>query len=162
MQWDFINGALGTPEAIHILPKVKEKILQYINTNNEILYTQDTHNDNYLFTQEGQKLPVPHCIKNTKGWEIPKAIDSKAFYHIYKQTFGWTNWYGLDEFESIEIIGLCTDICVVSNALIIKALYPEISITVDASCCAGTSPKAHQAALMTMESCQIQVINNEG
>ena len=104
MQWDFINGALGTPEAIHILPKVKEKILQYINTNNEILYTQDTHNDNYLFTQEGQKLPVPHCIKNTKGWEIPKAIDSKAFYHIHKQTFGWTNWYGLDEFESIEII----------------------------------------------------------
>lgn len=162
MQNDFITGSLGTKEAQAIVPNVKKKIEEYKARGDEIIFTRDTHYDNYLETNEGKHLPVEHCIKSTHGWEIHKDLDIKYCKHIDKETFGhigwWFNLVGEEEIESIEIVGLCTDICVVSNALILKAQFPEINITVDASCCAGVTPESHQAALTTMKMCQINVI----
>lgn len=179
MQNDFIDAALGTKEAQAIVPNVKQKIEEYKARGDKIIFTRDTHQSDYLETMEGKKLPVEHCIKGTPGWEISSELDiSIADCIIDKPNFGyvewvdylsifnviededdWTNSY-LDEEtpESIEIVGLCTDICVVSNALILKAIYPEVEITVDASCCAGVTPESHKAALTTMKMCQINVI----
>jgi len=167
MQKDFIDGALGTPEAQAIVPNVQKKIKEYLDNAHEVIFTRDTHGANYMETNEGKNLPVPHCIIGTDGWQIPAEIDVPNCLHINKPTFGFTNWtddivtnfdmYD-DESSEIEIIGLCTDICVVSNALILKALLPEIKITVDASCCAGVTPDTHKAALQTMKMCQINVI----
>lgn len=162
MQNDFINGSLGTPEAQAIIPKVRDKIHQYQVNGDEIIFTQDTHYNDYLETLEGKKLPIKHCIKPTAGWEIHPDLDLINYPHIEKYTFGYDNWYQVSKVimaDEIEIIGLCTDICVVSNALGIKACYPETKITVDASCCAGTTPERHKAALEVMKSCQIEVIN---
>lgn len=168
MQNDFVTGALGSKEAVAIVPNVQRKIEEYISAGHEVIFTRDTHGENYLSTNEGKHLPVPHCIKGTHGWQIMAELDREHCEHIDKPTFGFTPWnikfdnsFRITEqrkFEEIEIVGVCTDICVVSNALILKALFPEINITVDASCCAGVTPESHQAALATMKSCQINVV----
>ena len=156
MQNDFINMALGTKEAEKIVPFVLAKIEEYKNNGDEIIYTRDTHEENYLETNEGQHLPVPHCIKGTKGWEIADGLYVDGSRVINKPNFGWKDW-SKETFEEVELIGLCTDICVVSNALIIKAAFPEIKVSVDSVCCAGVTPESHEAALTTMRMCQIEV-----
>ena len=162
MQKDFVDGALGTKEAVAIVPNVVKKIEDF---DGEIFATLDTHFDNYMETSEGKNLPVPHCIKNTDGWlldkEVKAALDKKGFTAVEKNTFGSTDLPALikdragEEELSIELIGLCTDICVVSNALILKANFPEADIKIDPECCAGVTPEAHIAAIKTMASCQI-------
>lgn len=160
MQNDFIDGALGTKEAQAIVPNVKKKIEEYKARGDEIIFTRDTHYTDYLNTNEGKHLPVEHCIKDTLGWQISEELDTEGRPCIDKESFGFIYWDMLgDDIESIEVVGLCTDICVVSNALILKATFPEINITVNASCCAGVTPESHQAALTTMKMCQINVIN---
>lgn len=160
MQKDFIDGSLGTKEAVSIVDKVKEKIKQYKENGEQIIYTRDTHPENYLETREGKYLPVVHCVKGSEGWLIPEELRVEGCEVIDKPSFGYTGWEKYN-FEEIEIIGLCTDICVVSNALILKALYPEIKITVDASCCAGVTRESHKAALLTMKMCQIEIRGEE-
>ena len=160
MQKDFIDGSLGTKEAVSIVDKVKEKIKQYKENGEQIIYTRDTHPENYLETREGKYLPVVHCVKGSEGWLIPEELRVEGSEVIDKPSFGYTGWEKYN-FEEIEIIGLCTDICVVSNALILKALYPEIKITVDASCCAGVTQESHKAALLTMKMCQIEIRGEE-
>ena len=157
MQNDFIDMALGTPEAVAMVPNVKAKIREYVERGDEIIFTRDTHFENYLDTSEGKKLPVPHCIKGTKGWEIAEGLYVEGAKIIDKPNFGWPHW---DEevLEDVEIIGLCTDICVVSNALIIKASFPDAHVKVDASCCAGVTVESHEAALKTIAMCQVEVI----
>lgn len=165
MQNDFIDGALGTKEAVEIVPRVAEKIKKF---DGRILATRDTHEENYLETQEGRNLPVKHCIRETKGWEIcpelkglirEKPVDKVTFgsmelgrtlreYHEHKEPV-----------ESITLIGLCTDICVISNAMIVKASLPEVPVIVDAACCAGVTPASHRQALEAMKICQITVVN---
>ena len=157
MQNDFIDMALGTPEAVAIVPKVAEKIAAYQAAGREIIFTRDTHGENYLETPEGKKLPVPHCIRGTKGWEIADGLYVPGSKIIDKPNFGWPHW-NQEALEDVEIIGLCTDICVVSNALIIKAQFPEANVTVDAACCAGVTPATHEAALATMKMCQIDIL----
>lgn len=157
MQNDFIDGALGTKEAQAIVPNVKKKIEEYKTRGDEIIFTRDTHQKDYLNTNEGNHLPVEHCIEGTYGWQIADGLEVENCRYIDKPTFGWIHW-NVHDFEEIELVGLCTDICVVSNALILKAIFPEINITVDASCCAGVTPESHQAALTTMKMCQINVI----
>lgn len=156
MQNDFIDGSLGTKEAQAIVENVKKKIEQYRANGDEIIFTRDTHHADYLQTPEGKELPVEHCIEGTHGWKIAEGIDLPDCLHIDKPTFGWTKWNQYN-FETIELVGLCTDICVVSNALILKAYFPEAEISVDASCCAGVTPESHEAALTTMKMCQIQI-----
>ena len=157
MQNDIIDMALGTKEAVAIVPKVKAKIADYIQKGYEVIYTRDTHREDYLDTPEGKKLPVPHCIKGTKGWEIADGLYAEGCKVIDKPNFGWPHW-NEESLEDVEIIGLCTDICVVSNALIIKATFPSANVKVDSSCCAGVTPQSHEAALTTMKMCQIDVI----
>lgn len=167
MQKDFVNGALGTNEAARIVPAVLQKVE---NFEGEILFTKDTHFENYLSTREGKQLPVEHCIKGTDGWMLIEELEQYCASHssvVYeKNTFGCKKLaedmlakHERESIDSIELIGLCTDICVVSNALLLKAFLPDVEIAVDAGCCAGVTPAAHQAALQTMESCQILVRN---
>lgn len=163
MQNDFIDGSLGTKEAEAIVENVKDKIRSYPST--DVFATMDTHPVNYLETQEGRNLPVEHCIEGTDGWQIRSDIaellvDSVVF---DKPTFGSTkladyikNIADREEIE-VELVGLCTDICVVSNALLLKASMPEVKISVDPKCCAGVTPESHEAALKTMQMCQIQM-----
>ena len=161
MQNDFIDGSLGTKEAQAIVSNVRHKIMEYIKSDNKVVFTRDSHFENYLNTNEGKHLPVKHCIMGTDGWNIPHGIDIAACRHINKITFGYGYWNEEDyllDCDEIELVGLCTDICVVSNALILKAMFPEIKITVDASCCAGVTPESHNAALTTMKMCQMNVI----
>ena len=157
MQNDFIDMALGTPEAVAIVPKVKEKIDSYIAKGNTVIFTRDTHFEDYLQTTEGKKLPVEHCIKGTRGWEIADGLCVEGCKIIDKPNFGWPNWKE-ESLEEVEIIGLCTDICVVSNALIIKATFPDAVVKVDSSCCAGVTVATHEAALKTMAMCQIDIL----
>ena len=157
MQKDFIDGALGTKEAVAIVENVQKKIAEYQANGNEIIFTRDTHQTDYLNTNEGKYLPVEHCIEGTDGWKIQEGLAVPGAIYIDKPTFGYLNWADY-KLEEVEIIGLCTDICVVSNALIIKAVYPEIKVVVDASCCAGVTPESHEAALTTMKMCQVEVI----
>lgn len=162
VQNDFVTGALGTPEAVAIIPNVKKKIEEYINAGNRVIFTRDTHDKEYLNTNEGKHLPVEHCIIGTKGWDIVKEIDVPDYdnvQYINKYAFGFNKWYAnqFKEGETIELVGLCTDICVVSNALILKATFPSLDIEVDASCCAGVTPETHKAALDTMRMCQIKI-----
>ena len=162
MQNDFIDGALGTAEAEKIVPLVKEKIEGFDGT---VLFTRDTHFDNYMETQEGKRLPVPHCIKGTEGWQIRKELDAlRTTEAIDKLTFGSSELGQLlvkkneeEPIESITVIGLCTDICVISNALLAKAFLPEAEIRVDAKCCAGVTPQSHENALNAMSVCQIVI-----
>ena len=158
MQKDFVNGALGTKEAEAIVGNVKNKISEYYKNGDRIIFTRDTHFDNYLETNEGKYLPVKHCIKDSDGWKIVDGLEVDDAIYIDKPTFGYTKWCEYDLGNEIELIGLCTDICVVSNALIIKALYPEANVTVDSNCCAGVTPETHEAALKTMKMCQVDVI----
>ncbi len=163
MQNDFIDGALGTKEAVAIVPNVKEKIESF---DGIVLFTRDTHFPEYMQTQEGKNLPVPHCIKGTDGWQIRPELDAlRTTEPIDKVTFGASalpeKLAEIDKTEgirSITLIGLCTDICVISNALLVKAFLPEVPITVDASCCAGVTPASHDTALSAMEACQIKVV----
>ncbi len=162
MQNDFIDGALGTGEAAAIVPRVKKKIEDFRGT---VLFTRDTHESWYLETQEGKNLPVPHCIRGTEGWQIRKELDAlRKTEPIDKETFGSSDlaeelaaMNEEEEIGGITLIGLCTDICVISNAMVIKAFLPEVPITVDASCCAGVTPQSHENALKAMEMCQIRV-----
>ena len=164
MQNDFIDGALGTAEAVAIVENVKARIREYDPA--DVFVTMDTHAPNYLETQEGRNLPVEHCIKGTKGWQIRSDIASLLpDWHIYeKPTFGSValakdiaEIAAAEEIE-IEVLGLCTDICVVSNALMLKAYMPEVQISVDPSCCAGVTPESHEEALKTMQMCQIRIM----
>ena len=169
MQNDFITGSLGTPEAQAIVPNVKKKIEEYIANEDMIFYTYDTHYDDYLETREGKKLPIKHCIEGSWGWEIPEELmpDYRYRRRVGKNTFGCYNLPNMirelfddidDEIAEIEVLGLCSDICVISNALLLKSyFYEECDITVDATCCAGVTPETHEAALKTMEMCQINV-----
>ena len=167
MQEDFVRGALGTKEAQAIVPNVVKKIEDW---DGDIIVTQDTHYKNYLDTREGKYLPVKHCIEGTPGHKInDKVFDAlvnrqKNFAFLNKITFGSTALPEIirgQNFDYIELIGICSDICVVSNAMLLKANYPETDITVDASCCAGVTPESHKAALLTMKMCQINIINEE-
>lgn len=164
MQNDFITGVLGSEEAVAILPNVKRKIDEYVASGNDVIFTCDTHDEKYLETSEGKHLPVPHCIEGTHGWEIVDGLCRPGDMIITKPSFAWVDWWtlkgthGFKNCDEIEIIGVCTDICVISNALFLKAYFPEINITVDASCCAGVTPESHAAALLTMKSCQINII----
>lgn len=163
MQNDFVDGALGSAEAQAIVPNVVEKVRTW--DPNNLYFTRDTHYPDYLATLEGKYLPVEHCIHQTDGWQIIDELlpyieeDSQL---IDKNTFGFEGWahmyFGPGPIE-FELVGLCTDICVVSNALALRMFYPDVKITVDASCCAGVTPEKHLAALEVMKSCQIEVIN---
>jgi len=157
MQNDFVDCALGTPEAVKILPDVRAKIKEYADRGDEIIFTRDTHGEDYLDTPEGKALPVSHCIKGTMGWEIYDGLYVDGAKIIDKPNFGWTDW-NKEKLEDVCLIGLCTDICVVSNALIIKATFPDARVSVDSKCCAGVTPESHNAALTTMKMCQIEVI----
>lgn len=163
MQNDFIDGSLATKEAQEIVDNVCNKIE---NADADIIVTYDTHSEDYLNTSEGAKLPVEHCIKGTEGWQLNKKVENalvgKNVRRVEKLTFGSKELPGIIENEygkntAIELVGLCTDICVVSNALLLKAYFPEVQISVDSSCCAGVTPEKHEAALETMRSCQIAV-----
>ena len=174
MQNDFITGSLGTPEAQAIVPRVKKKIEEAIKNNDVIIYTRDTHHKGYLNSKEGKKLPVEHCFYKTDGWNIPvELLPTFTYENAYildKATFGSVDlpskikneldYYLTNPYENVEIelVGLCTDICVVSNAMLLKAhFYDDAEISVDATCCAGVTPETHEAALKTMEMCQINV-----
>ena len=161
MQNDFIDGALGTKEATLIVPAVIDKIESYIRSGDLGIYTKDTHPENYLETSEGKKLPVPHCIKGTHGHDIPDTILRPGYPIFEKKTFGsveLVRYLKTLDLTSVELVGLCTDICVISNALLIKANFPEIPILVDAAACAGVTPTSHSEALNTMRLCQIDVV----
>lgn len=163
MQNDFVTGTLKNEEAIKIIPKVVEKVN---NFDGNIIFTKDTHDENYLNTQEGKNLPILHCIKDSKGWNlIPQLDESMADIIYHKPTFGSIELVRdlveintVEKIEGIELIGVCTDICVISNALLIKSFLPEIKLTVVSGCCAGVTKEKHEAALETMRSCHINVI----
>ncbi len=160
MQKDFVDGALGTPDAQAIVDNVVEKVKKEKEAGSQIIFTMDTHEANYLETVEGKNLPVEHCIRETDGWKLipqlrPLTADTKI---IQKPTFGSTQLsylVAIGDYDEIELIGLCTDICVISNALLLKATVPETPIIVDASCCAGVTPQSHKNALEAMKMCQI-------
>ena len=181
MQNDFVDGVLGTKEAQEVVPKIKKKIEEW---NGDILFTLDTHYENYLETLEGKYLPIKHCIKYTDGWDIVEPLMTAAlckeekyeekgdfsflFWTLPKETFGSSELIQLlkqkfisgkliDKYESFELVGVCTDICVVSNAILLKSNFPEKEISIDESCCAGTTPENHKAAIQVMKSCQITI-----
>lgn len=164
LQNDFVSGSLGTKEAQAIVPKLEEKIR---NFPGRVFFTRDTHEEDYLETQEGKHLPVPHCVRNTSGWEIHPTLEAlRTTEAVDKETFGSRELVKVLEalqqeeaIESIELAGLCTDICVISNALLLKAFFPEIPIRVDASCSAGVSPESHARALEAMKVCQIEIVD---
>jgi len=164
MQTDFVDGALGSAHATAILPAVRDKILHF---DGKIIYTRDTHEADYLQTREGKHLPVPHCIRDTDGWQIHPALrDLPADLVIDKPTFGSVALmeelrasHQNDPIADITLIGLCTDICVISNTMLLKAALPEVDIIVDAACCAGVTPDSHATALNAMRACQILVEN---
>ena len=157
MQNDFISMALGKPEAEALVPKVRAKIEAYNARGDEIIYTRNTHNENYLETSEGKKFSTPHCIKGTLGWEIADGLYLDGARLINKISFGWPYW-DLEDLQQVEMIGLYTDISIISNALIIKTEFPEVEVTVDTSCCIGTSPENEDAAIAVMKQCLINII----
>lgn len=160
MQKDFIDGSLGTGEAVKIVGNVAEKIRGAKAEGTDVVFTYDTHLENYLETQEGKKLPVVHCVKGTPGWELDEALQEFEGKTFEKPTFGsreLAQWAADEGYDRIELVGLCTDICVISNALLLKAYLPESVIAVDASCCAGVTPESHKNALEAMKMCQIEV-----
>jgi len=175
MQNDFIDGVLGSPEAQAIVPKVAKKIK---NADN-VIFTYDTHNKDYLQTEEGKHLPIPHCIKGTEGWELNPIIFNTSpdgiVQHVFlfrKETFGYP-WNLVEDFNyedftldprdvtEVEIVGLDTDFCVLANAMTLKAVFPNIPITIDASCCAGSTPEWHEKALDMLEHCHFNIINRK-
>ena len=160
MQNDFIDGALGTKEAVAIVPYVKDVIESF---DGKVYFTRDTHFENYMHTQEGANLPVPHCIKGTDGWQIRAELDAlRKTEPIDKLTFGSSDLVEVlkkeENIESITFVGLCTDICVISNAMVVKAFFPEVPLIVDAKGCAGVTPESHQNALNAMKMCQVEIL----
>lgn len=162
MQNDFIDGALGTAEAVAIVENVRDKIDAYRQNGDTVIFTRDTHYENYMDTAEGKKLPVPHCIKGTPGWQISDRLEVGDSTVVDKPTFGSVELSelvsSLGGVEKIEVIGLCTDICVISNVLLLKAKLPEVPICVDSKCCAGVTPDSHSNALEAMKMCQIEIL----
>lgn len=161
MQNDFIDGALGTKEAQGIVPYVKKKIETFPG---KVFFTRDTHREDYMQTQEGRNLPVPHCIRDTEGWQIRKELDElRTTAAIDKDTFGARDLVKVlgeeEKLDSVTFLGLCTDICVISNVMLVKAFFPEVPVTVDAAGCAGVTPQSHATALDAMEAVQVKVIN---
>lgn len=160
MQNDFIDGALGTKEAVAIVDNVKAKVDAYLAAGDMVIYTRDTHTEDYLDTQEGKNLPIVHCVKETQGWEISERVYAAGCEVIDKPTFGSMELAeriaSMDDVEEVELIGFCTDICVISNAMVIKAKMPELPVSVDAACCAGVTPESHENALAAMKMCQIK------
>ena len=161
MQNDFVTGSLGNKDAQMIVPNVKAKIKEYADRGDRIIFTRDTHGENYLDTPEGKKLPVKHCIKGTDGWQIVPGLETGNCEYIDKPTFGWMNWNGLDEKDELELIGVCTDICVVSNALILKSKVSGGCNLCRCQLLCGVTPEKHKAALETMKSCQIDVCGED-
>lgn len=162
MQNDFVDGALGTAEAEAVVPAVAEKVAAAMDEGVDIVFTRDTHGENYLDTKEGTLLPVSHCIRGTKGWQIISQLEQYTVGRTVfdKPTFGSLDLiaYAKEQcFDTIEVIGLCTDICVISNVMLLKAALPEADITVDSNCCAGVTPQSHENALAAMKMCQITV-----
>ena len=170
MQKDFVDGALGTPEAVSIVPAVVDRIRSYRSAGDTVIATRDTHDENYLSSQEGRNLPVVHCVRGTPGWQLDKAVAEalgEGCVIVDKPTFdsaelvrvlgGYAEAFG-EENVHVELAGLCTDICVVSNALLIKAFYHEMPLSLDPGCCAGVTPEKHAAAIETMRSCQIRIL----
>ena len=164
MQNDFVDGALGTPEAVGIVGNVVEKIKNHCGP---VVYTRDTHPENYLETQEGKNLPVVHCVKGTPGWELNPAVQETVNGRevFNKPTFGSVELahyvgklFQANKIDAVELIGLCTDICVLSNAILLKAAEPELKVSVDASCCAGVTPQSHRNALEAMKMCQVEIV----
>ena len=166
MQNDFIDGVLGNPEAQAIVPKVIKKIEQFKQNGNIIVTTQDTHTDYYLTTEEGKHLPILHCLHGTEGWEIREdillALNNRNF-SCLKESFGypWPNGSLIKDITEIEIVGLDTDFCVLANAMTLKAAFPNVPITIDAACCAGSTPEWHEKALDMLEHCHFNIINRK-
>lgn len=162
MQNDFIDAALGTKEAVAIVPAVQAKIKKYRDEGNIVIFTRDTHQKNYMQTQEGKNLPVEHCIEGTYGWQITDKLEVSNAKIINKPSFGSVELAeyvsAIPELEQIELVGLCTDICVISNAFILKAKLPEVPIICDSNACAGVTPQSHNNALEAMKMCQIKII----
>lgn len=161
MQKDFIDGSLGTKEAQAIVPKVAERVMSGQAAGEEIVFTLDTHGEDYLETLEGRKLPVKHCLKGTDGWQLCKELAGIAGRRFEKGTFGsleCAKYAAEGGYGQVELIGLCTDICVISNAMLLKAAMPQTNICVRADCCAGVTPESHINALKAMEMCQIEII----
>ena len=160
MQNDFIDGALGTKEAQAIVPDVVGKLAEARANGDKVIFTRDTHTADYLNTQEGRNLPVVHCVKGTHGWNITSELDVAGDLVIDKPTFGSVilaeTIAAMPDADSVELVGLCTDICVISNAMLIKARMPEMPVSVDAACCAGVTPESHANALNAMKMCQIR------
>ena len=165
MQNDFISGALGTPEAVAIVPAVIEKLRGF---KGQVIFTRDTHYEDYMDTQEGHNLPVPHCIRGSEGWQICQELQPFAENAVVldKVTFGsmelgpvLQDMHEEETISSITFVGLCTDICVISNVMITKAFLPQVPIVVDAACCAGVTPDSHNTALSSMRTCQVQIEN---
>ena len=160
MQTDFVNGALSNADAENIVAP----IAAYVgNFDGDVIATRDTHDEDYLTSPEGKKLPVPHCIKGTDGWQIVpqilSALTKRNALILDKPTFGYLGWEKLDAYDEVELVGTCTDICVVSNALILKAKFPALTVKVHAKLCAGTTTENHLAALQTMRMCQCEVLD---
>ena len=159
MQNDFIDGALGTAEAVAIVPRVVEKVKDFKGT---VIFTRDTHGENYMQTQEGRNLPVPHCILGTDGWQIAAQFDTAGAPCFDKPSFGSTELIKfltmLPQLERVEFVGLCTDICVITNVMMLKGALPELPIAVRAACCAGVTPESHENALNAMRMCQIAIV----
>lgn len=168
VQNDFTYGALGSPEASDAIGNILERLMQ-IEKSDKVIFTRDTHGAHYLETQEGRNLPVPHCIYGTHGWEVVECVNDAVpkiqRHYVNKRIFGsyelvevvgdYIDMYGADE---VELFGFCTDICVISNALMLKSAFPELHVQVNANCCAGVTPTKHEAALEVMKSCQIEII----
>ncbi len=161
MQKDFIDGCLGSKEAQAVVEPVREKILRYRQAGDLVIFTRDTHGEDYMDTQEGRNLPVPHCIKGSSGWAIHDRLPVEDSPVVDKPSFGSTELAhlvsGLEGIESIELVGVCTDICVISNAMLLKAAVPEVLVEVDPACCAGVTPESHETALRAMAACQIRI-----
>ena len=163
MQNDFITGQLGSEEARAIVPNVVEKVKTAIAEGRDVIFTQDTHDDNYLNTQEGKRLPLKHCVKGTEGWKLIPELEpfAEGRLIVEKPSFGsiqLAHIVGKGGYSEIELVGVCTDICVISNAMVLKAAVPEVPISVDEQCCAGVSVASHEDALDAMRMCQIDVI----
>lgn len=174
MQNDFVTGALGTKEARAIVPYAARRVAKALELGEEIVFTRDTHSPDYLNTQEGRRLPVPHCIWGTEGWELVPQLSAYATGRTPIDKHGFGSRYlgaklkaqdedlrkqGQPGVEKVTLIGLCTDICVISNALLIKSFLPEVEIVVDAACCAGVTPESHKNALEAMKVCQVDIEN---
>lgn len=161
MQEDFIGGALGTAEAKSVLPRVRERIARARREGYSVAFTRDTHGQDYLSTREGKNLPVPHCIAGTAGWQLAEGLAKEGDMIFDKPSFGsaaLAEYAAAEGFGKIELVGVCTDICVISNALLLKAYLPEAEISVRADCCAGVTPESHARALGAMAACQVEIL----